>query len=359
MLYRRACRASTVTRVHAALASGIGKPKIDLSQGYAEGQRNNECARRAGYCFAQGMTEEEALQECLKWNESNTPPLDARRSGGDSCKHRPTGSEKAGFTKPDRGSDPIVHTIYLRWRRPAVPSEMLIKKLLPASGIAFIGGQSGAGKTFVAVALGVALAAGTEFCGYSVRERIGVAYVVGEGAGMFAARVAAAKLALGVKETLPFAWADQVPDLQSPNGIAAFIERIAIRRAGDADTIRGATRGDFFGHGSSVFSDERRERQCGGKPNLSHHATHWRQRGSCDDPGASLWQGSQHRTRGASAWRAAADVVLSVTCDIDALSGRATNHSLAIAKARDAEQGRLRRLSSNKYDSGSTRTGSH
>src|SRR5262249_53322688 len=61
----------------AALASGLGKPKIDLSQGYAEGQRNNECARRAGYCFAQGMTQEETLRECLKWNESNTPPLDA------------------------------------------------------------------------------------------------------------------------------------------------------------------------------------------------------------------------------------------------------------------------------------------
>ena len=43
--------------------------------------------------------------------------------------------------------------------------------------------------------------------------------------------------------------------------------------------------------------------------------------------------------RGASAWRAAADVVLSVTCDVDALSGRATDHCLAISKARDAEQG--------------------
>jgi hypothetical protein len=43
--------------------------------------------------------------------------------------------------------------------------------------------------------------------------------------------------------------------------------------------------------------------------------------------------------RGASAWRGAADVVISVTADIDPLSGRVSNRALAIAKARDGEQG--------------------
>jgi AAA domain len=43
--------------------------------------------------------------------------------------------------------------------------------------------------------------------------------------------------------------------------------------------------------------------------------------------------------RGASAWHGAADVVISVTCVIDPLSGRGSHGGVAVAKARDAEQG--------------------
>jgi hypothetical protein len=58
-----------------ALAAGLRKPAPDWSVGYAEGQRNNECARRAGSCLARGMSEDETLAECLAWNEKNDPPL--------------------------------------------------------------------------------------------------------------------------------------------------------------------------------------------------------------------------------------------------------------------------------------------
>jgi hypothetical protein len=57
--------------------AGLPKPPPDWSEGYKEGQRNNECARRAGSCFARGMSEEETIAECLRWNEQqNRPPLD-------------------------------------------------------------------------------------------------------------------------------------------------------------------------------------------------------------------------------------------------------------------------------------------
>jgi hypothetical protein len=49
---------------------------------------------------------------------------------------------------------------------------MLVKGMLPVSGIAFIGGQSGAGKTFVAVDLAVALAGGSSFFGRKISERV-------------------------------------------------------------------------------------------------------------------------------------------------------------------------------------------
>jgi RepB DNA-primase from phage plasmid len=51
--------------VAAALASGVRRSPPDWSEGYAEGKRNNECARRAGSCFARGMSEEATLEECL------------------------------------------------------------------------------------------------------------------------------------------------------------------------------------------------------------------------------------------------------------------------------------------------------
>jgi AAA domain len=82
---------------------------------------------------------------------------------------------------------------------PIDPPRMLVKGLLPASGLAFIGGQSGAGKTFVAVALGAAQAGGTEFFKCQVKKRVGVLYIAAEGGASFAARVAAAMLAADIK----------------------------------------------------------------------------------------------------------------------------------------------------------------
>jgi hypothetical protein len=211
--------------------------------------------------------------------------------------------------------------------------------MLPASGIAFIGGQSGAGKTFVAVALGVALAAGTKFFEQQVKERVGVVYVAAEGAPMFAARVEAAKLAAGVKGLLPFAWVDKVPALQKPDEVAAFINELRalekeMQRRFDVrlgaifiDTVAACFPMKDENANAEVSGVCRTMRQVGESVGAlvvpMHHYG--------KDAGTGL--------RGASAWRGAADVVVSVTCDIDALSGDVRNRGLAIAKARDAEQG--------------------
>jgi hypothetical protein len=55
--------------------AGSGNPPPDWSQGVAEGQRNIECARRAGAAISGGATFEEALERCLRWNALNNPPL--------------------------------------------------------------------------------------------------------------------------------------------------------------------------------------------------------------------------------------------------------------------------------------------
>jgi hypothetical protein len=57
--------------------SMAGLPKLppDWSEGYKEGQRNNECARRAGSCFAKGMSEEETVPSVYDGMSSTTNPL--------------------------------------------------------------------------------------------------------------------------------------------------------------------------------------------------------------------------------------------------------------------------------------------
>jgi putative DNA primase/helicase len=57
------------------IAGNLGALSPDWAQGYPEGQRNNECARRAGRAISAGLTQEQATEKCLDWNELNDPPL--------------------------------------------------------------------------------------------------------------------------------------------------------------------------------------------------------------------------------------------------------------------------------------------
>ena len=83
------------------------------------------------------------------------------------------------------------------------PPPMLIKKLLPLDGICFVGGQSGAGKTFIAVDIAVSLASGEQCFGHNVTERVGVAIFAAEGASTIASRVTVARNHKARGEILP------------------------------------------------------------------------------------------------------------------------------------------------------------
>jgi hypothetical protein len=61
--------------------------------------------------------------------------------------------------------------------------QMLVRDTVPKDGICFIAGQSGAGKTFIAIELAICLAEELSFFGRKVRERIGSAFVLAEGGG--------------------------------------------------------------------------------------------------------------------------------------------------------------------------------
>lgn len=71
--------ASSEARTNQSLTAGITVSKaFDPTKGITEGGRNEACARYAGELFAKGLDFNDVLQRCLKWNDLNTPPMDAQ-----------------------------------------------------------------------------------------------------------------------------------------------------------------------------------------------------------------------------------------------------------------------------------------
>jgi hypothetical protein len=104
--------------------------------------------------------------------------------------------------------------------------DYLVKGMLPAEGVAFIGGQSGSGKTFVAIHLAVCLASGASFFGPRVKEPIGVAVLAAEGAGTYKARLRIARRRAVGDTTLPICYLGSVPDLKDQREIDALAPRL-------------------------------------------------------------------------------------------------------------------------------------
>jgi AAA domain len=123
---------------------------------------------------------------------------------------------------PKPKTDPTSNFYFDGGQLPA-PRKMLIPDVMPAEGIAFIGGQSGAGKTFIAILMAVCLASGRAFFGRRVKERVGVVFVAAEGRNMVPARIEAAKIDLGVVEPLPIAWPRVLPDFGKPQAVAGLV----------------------------------------------------------------------------------------------------------------------------------------
>jgi AAA domain len=223
----------------------------------------------------------------------------------------------------------------------AAAPPMLVKGILPVSGIAFIGGQSGAGKTFIAVDLAVALASGSSlFFGHKICERVGVVLIAAEGRGMLASRIEAACRHRGIAEKhLPIAWTAEVPELKKPDLIKKFVAGLGVagqqfRKDHDVrlgvviiDTVVATFNLDDEDNNSEAARAIRTMREmgnaCGALIMPVHHY------------GKSVTTG----LRGGSSWRGGADVIVSVLADRDDTTGDVKNRRVAVAKARDGEEG--------------------
>jgi hypothetical protein len=224
--------------------------------------------------------------------------------------------------------------------RPVPPRE-LVKKMLPAEGVAFIGGQSGAGKTFVAVDLAVALASdnGQEFFGRRVRERVGVVIVAAEGYGTLPDRLQVAKEHRKIDRPLPIVCIGSDLNLSSSADAAKLCEKLgevakefSIRfgiRIGAIiiDTLAAAFAMENENDNAEAAAAIRRLREI-------QSAT-----GAVIIPVHHYGKSGDTGLRGASALRAGADVVLSVMAERNEITGTVTNRRLALAKSRTREEG--------------------
>jgi AAA domain/Bifunctional DNA primase/polymerase, N-terminal len=221
------------------------------------------------------------------------------------------------------------------------PQKILIDAVMPLEGLPFIGGQSSAGKTFIAILIAVCAASGRPLFGHEVKERVGSVMVAAEGKGMLRARIAAAMKELGVEGDIPVAWVKQVPDFNRPEGLQAFVRDLrAISE--HFKTKFGVRLGLVFVDTVSASFDIKEE------ADNAEAARVCKVMRRIGDAIAALVVPIHHYgknagvgLRGASAWRANADFVLSVMADIDPQTGNVSNRQLAIAKDRDGAQGPL------------------
>lgn len=215
----------------------------------------------------------------------------------------------------------------------------LIKGLLPRNGIAFIGGQSGAGKTFIAVDLAVALATGQTFFQRKIKEKVGVVFIAGEGAQTLQPRLTVARMARNVDTTLPIAWTDNFPDFTKEEEVKGFMRKLRGLKAQMLRTYGVRLGAIIVDTLAAVFSlqDENDNSEA------SKIIRMMKVIGDALDvliiPIHHYGKGAETGLRGASAWRAGSDSVLSITAERNQLTGVVSDHSLWLAKSRVGEEG--------------------
>ncbi|MGF3026952.1 AAA family ATPase [Methylobacterium aquaticum] len=222
---------------------------------------------------------------------------------------------------------------------PAEPPRYLVKNMLPAEGVTILGGQSGAGKTFIAVDLATSLATGEPFFGRRVVERVGTVILAAEGAGTMEGRVTAARMELTDEACLPITWLGAVGNLANPAEVAALQPRIqaAERRFRERfgvrlgliviDTLAAAFALKDENDAAEAQAALRNMRMLGdalGAVVLPVH--HY---GKTEDTGL----------RGSSAFRGGADAVLSVLAERNQVTGDVGRRSLNLAKTRFGQEG--------------------
>ncbi len=326
---------------------------VDEAPAAVQGKRNSVAYRVACEVKDRGVTEPTALGLMLEhWNyEKVDPPLDDSEVEACVASAFKTGVKAPGCANAEAEFDPVPGVedgpqYDRRKKRPKLkgcdfgdlgefdPScHYLIKGLLDARTLAVLYGAPGAGKTFVALAMALAIAMGRQCQGRRVKRGL-VVYVALEGPVGFTRRAWAARKELGLSAeqaaALPLHVISNRFDIRSKNYVEALIEdaRAAEKRFGQGcalviiDTLAKAAPGfdenAFQGMSEVIDSAERLQKELGCTVLLVHHS------------GKNAQQGA----RGHSALKGAVDTEIQVS------KGAGAVRVLKIAKQRDGEDGR-------------------
>jgi hypothetical protein len=335
---------------------------IELA-GTVKGSRNkklNKIAYRMGTMIVRGWIEEAVVTDALLDACDKNKYLQEHGRGtavktiqsgiNAGCKQphpdlpdrEPSGAATADDSpSAEPSDDPLANFVFMGSEKPS-PQKMLIDGVMPLEGLPFIGGQSSAGKTFVAVLLAACAATAKPFFGREVTERVGTVIIAAEGRAMLNARISAALIELSVDEKeVPIAWVKQMPDFSTSEGVTKLARELrAISK--HFQTKFGVRLGLVFVDTVSASFDIKEEtdnaeaaRVCKVMRRIGE-AT-----GAIVVPIHHYGKNAGVGLRGASAWRANADFVLSVMADIDPQTVDVSNRQLAIAKDRDGSQGPL------------------
>lgn len=179
----------------------------------------------------------------------------------------------------------------------------------------------------------------TPFFGHPVKERVGVVIVAGEGAGTIGRRLEIACTAREIKDELPIAWCDFSGNLKRSDDLKAIVGAL---KASDARFRRehgvqlGAVIIDTV---AACFALEDENSNAEASRAISVMKAIADALGVVVLPVHHYGKAASTGLRGASAWRAGADVVLSILADRDETTGHVGNRRLCLAKSRSEEEG--------------------
>ncbi|GEP06033.1 hypothetical protein MOX02_40710 [Methylobacterium oxalidis] len=219
------------------------------------------------------------------------------------------------------------------------PPRYLVKHMLPAEGVAMLGGQSGAGKTFTAIDLAVSLATGEPFFGRRIGEQVGTLILAAEGAGTIATRIEAARTARAGVKRLPIAWMGAVPNLADAEEVRALQPKLreVDKRMREAFGVRlGLIIIDTM---AAAFALKDENDAAEAQQALRHMRMLGDPIGALVLPVHHYGKTEETGLRGSSAYRGGADAVLSVLADRNQVTGEVSERSLNLAKSRYGEEG--------------------
>ena len=240
---------------------------------------------------------------------------------------------------------------------PPTPPSYLADETLPEIGVATIGGQYGAAKTFVAADLASAVMAGGDFAGKTVRRKGGVLWLAAEGESEIETRIQAAVAARGADA------ADRQPFARQAGGVPCLTGKGALERLKAlANQAAGRLRQSFNCElalividtlsAAAGFDDENSAAETQKVMNtLTALARETRTLVLVIDHYGKIIETG---VRGSSAKTGASDAILACLGDRDPATGVMSNRKIAVTKLRAGPVGRVVPFNLEKTDDGST-----